>query len=64
MGNMKEKYTTPEMEIIEFEVEDIITASGDPDPDELPTIKQGSEEEQKGNKKVFREPGLFQAPVN
>ena len=26
---MKEKYTTPEMEIIEFEVEDIITASGD-----------------------------------
>ena len=39
MGNMKEKYTTPEMEIIEFEVEDIITASGDPDQDELPTIK-------------------------
>ena len=25
---MKEKYTTPEMEIIEFEVEDIITTSG------------------------------------
>ena len=24
---MKEKYTTPEMEIIEFEVEDIVTAS-------------------------------------
>ena len=32
---MKEKYTTPEMEIIEFEVEDIITTS---DPDELPMI--------------------------
>ena len=26
---MKEKYIIPEMEIIEFEVEDIITASGD-----------------------------------
>lgn len=24
---MKEKYTTPEMEVIEFEVEDIITTS-------------------------------------
>ena len=35
--NMKEKYMTPEMEIIEFEVEDIITTSGD--PDELPIIK-------------------------
>ena len=35
---MREKYTTPEMEIIEFEVEDIITASGR-DKDELPTIK-------------------------
>ena len=35
---MKEMYTTPEMEIIEFEVEDIITASGDPDPDELPPL--------------------------
>ena len=47
---MKEKYTTPEMEIIEFEVEDIITASGD--PDELPTIKQFSEEGSKGNKNI------------
>ncbi len=25
---MKEKYTTPEMEIIEFDNEDVITASG------------------------------------
>lgn len=38
MENMKEKYTTPEMEVIEFEVEDIITTSGD--PDELPALKQ------------------------
>ena len=38
MEDMKEKYTTPEMEVIEFEVEDIITTSGD--PDELPTLKQ------------------------
>ena len=34
---MKEKYTTPEMEVIEFEVEDIITTS-DLDPDELPPL--------------------------
>ena len=26
---MKEKYTAPEMEIVEFEVEDVITASGE-----------------------------------
>lgn len=26
--SMKEKYTTPEMEIIRFECEDVITASG------------------------------------
>ena len=26
---MKERYETPEMEIVEFETEDIITASGD-----------------------------------
>ena len=25
---MKEKYTAPEMEIVEFEVEDVITTSG------------------------------------
>ena len=38
--NMKEKYTTPEMEIIEFEVEDIITASGwTPSDDELPPME-------------------------
>lgn len=28
---MKEMYTTPEMEIVEFETEDIITTSGDGD---------------------------------
>ena len=33
---MREKYTTPEMEVIEFEVEDIITAS-DPSLDENET---------------------------
>ena len=38
---MRENYTTPEMEIIEFEVEDIITASGD--PDELPTMPKEQE---------------------
>ena len=27
-----EKYEAPEMEIVEFETEDIITTSGDPDP--------------------------------
>lgn len=39
---MREKYTTPEMEIIEFEVEDIITASDDfiikTEPDETPIM--------------------------
>lgn len=34
---MKEKYTTPEMEVIEFETEDIITTSGD----DLPEIPIG-----------------------
>lgn len=33
---MREKYTTPEMEIIEFEVEDIITTSLNLEMDELP----------------------------
>ena len=28
---MKERYETPEMEIVEFETEDIITTSGDPE---------------------------------
>ena len=28
---MKEKYTAPEMEIVEFEVEDIITESNETD---------------------------------
>lgn len=27
---MKERYETPQMEIVEFETEDIITTSGDP----------------------------------
>ena len=31
---MREKYTTPEMEVIEFEVEDIITTSVIPDENE------------------------------
>ena len=31
---MKETYITPEMEIIEFETEDVITTSGGYDPDE------------------------------
>ena len=30
--NMKERYETPEMEIVEFETEDIITASNDLPP--------------------------------
>ena len=28
---MKERYEVPEMEIVEFETEDIITKSGDPE---------------------------------
>ena len=38
---MKEIYTTPEIEVIEFECEDIITTSGlfNLDPDETETIK-------------------------
>lgn len=36
---MKEKYTKPEMEVIEFESEDIITTSNiDPDENELPIM--------------------------
>lgn len=31
---MKEAYTTPEMEIVEFETEDVITTSPGYDPDE------------------------------
>lgn len=33
---MKERYETPEMEIVEFETEDIITMSGN--GNDLPTI--------------------------
>ena len=33
---MKEKYTAPEMEIVEFEVEDVITTSGE--ENELPPM--------------------------
>ena len=38
---MREKYETPEMEIVEFETEDIITASGDADAsiNSLPKIE-------------------------
>ena len=35
---MREKYTTPEMEIIEFEVEDIITGSLPLSENETPII--------------------------
>ena len=39
---MKERYETPEMEIVEFETEDIITASGgNDDPNKLPTMPIG-----------------------
>lgn len=31
---MKEKYMAPEMEIVEFEVEDVITASGGNDTED------------------------------
>lgn len=33
---MKERYETPEMEIVEFETEDIITTSGNDDLPEMP----------------------------
>ena len=33
---MKERYETPEMEIVEFETEDIITTSGNADDNSLP----------------------------
>ncbi len=36
---MKEKYITPEMEIVEFETEDVITTSSIiPDDNELPIV--------------------------
>ncbi len=35
-GNMKERYETPEMEIVEFETEDIITTSGAPETPFVP----------------------------
>ena len=36
---MKETYATPEIEIVEFECEDVITTSGiDPDENELTVI--------------------------
>ena len=34
--SMKERYETPEMEIVEFETEDIITTSGDPETPFVP----------------------------
>ena len=33
---MKERYEVPEMEIVEFETEDIITTSGDPETPFVP----------------------------
>ena len=41
---MKDKYTSPELDIIEFDTEDVITASGASSfdqPIELPTIHIG-----------------------
>ena len=35
---MKERYETPEMEIVEFETEDIITTSGVQDENALPGV--------------------------
>ena len=35
---MKERYETPEMEIVEFETEDIITTSGVTVPNALPPM--------------------------
>ena len=35
---MKERYETPEMEIVEFETEDIIMTSGVTDPNALPSM--------------------------
>ena len=34
----KKKYISPEMEITEFDVEDIIVTSGDLEEDELPVV--------------------------
>lgn len=34
--SMKERYETPEMEIVEFETEDIITTSGEPETPFVP----------------------------
>ena len=42
VSKMKETYATPEMEVVEFETEDVITTSTiDPAPedDELPILK-------------------------
>ena len=38
---MKERYETPEMEIVEFENEDIITDSSLNDPNKLPDMPIG-----------------------
>lgn len=35
---MKELYQTPEMEIVEFNAEDVITTSGDQDENETPIL--------------------------
>ena len=36
--SMKERYETPEMEIVEFEIEDIITTSNVQDENALPEV--------------------------
>lgn len=35
---MKERYETPEMEIVKFETEDIITTSGNGNNNDLPSV--------------------------
>ena len=40
---MKERYETPEMEIVEFETEDIITTSGEPETP-FPKINERNKE--------------------
>lgn len=35
---MKETFLEPELEVIHYSIEDVITTSGNRDPDELPPI--------------------------
>ena len=43
-----EKYVTAEMEVIEFETEDVITTSGNGGSSHFPEYGVGSEEEEEG----------------